>query len=51
GGSLLAIGSAAGVAVLGKSKGKYTFIGHLKWTWVIALGSFASIIVHLLVNH
>ncbi|ORU22272.1 sodium:proton antiporter, partial [Francisella tularensis subsp. holarctica] len=51
GGSLLAIGSAAGVAVMGKSKGKYTFIGHLKWTWVIALGYFASIIVHLLVNH
>ncbi|MDE4992518.1 sodium:proton antiporter, partial [Francisella tularensis subsp. holarctica] len=51
GGSLLAIGSAAGVAVMGKSKGKYTFIGHLKCTWVIALGYFASIIVHLLVKH
>ncbi|AEE27082.1 sodium:proton antiporter NhaD [Francisella hispaniensis] len=51
GGSLLAIGSAAGVAVMGKSKGKYTFMGHLKWTWVIALGYFASIIVHLLINH
>ncbi|AJI57760.1 sodium:proton antiporter NhaD [Francisella philomiragia] len=51
GGSLLAIGSAAGVAVMGKSKGKYTFMGHLKWTWVIAIGYFASIIVHLLINH
>ncbi|KEI34872.1 Na+/H+ antiporter NhaD type [Francisella sp. W12-1067] len=50
GGSLLSIGSAAGVAVMGKSKGKYTFIGHLKWTWVIAVGYFASIIVHLLIN-
>ncbi len=51
GGSLLAIGSAAGVAVMGKSKGKYTFMGHLKWTWVIAIGYFASIAVHLLINH
>ncbi len=51
GGSLLSIGSAAGVAVMGKSKGKYTFMGHLKWTWVIAIGYFASIIVHLLINH
>lgn len=51
GGSLLAIGSAAGVAVMGKSKGKYTFMGHLKWTWAIALGYFASIIVHLIINH
>jgi Na+/H+ antiporter NhaD/arsenite permease-like protein len=50
GGSLLSIGSAAGVAVMGKSKGKYTFIGHLKWTWVIALGYFASIAVHLLIS-
>ncbi|APC97053.1 sodium:proton antiporter NhaD [Francisella frigiditurris] len=50
GGSLLSIGSAAGVAVMGKSKGKYTFMGHLKWTWVIAIGYFASIIVHLLIN-
>ncbi|QIW10964.1 sodium:proton antiporter NhaD [Francisella sp. LA112445] len=51
GGSLLAIGSAAGVAVMGKAKGKYTFMGHLKWTWVIAIGYFASIAVHLLINH
>ncbi|AJC48469.1 sodium:proton antiporter NhaD [Allofrancisella guangzhouensis] len=50
GGSLLSIGSAAGVAVMGKSKGKYTFIGHLKWTWVIAIGYFASIVVHVLIN-
>lgn len=50
GGSLLSIGSAAGVAVMGKSKGKYTFMGHLKWTWVIAIGYFASIIVHMLIS-
>ena len=51
GGSLLSIGSAAGVAVMGKSKGKYTFMGHLKWTWVIAVGYFASIAVHLFINN
>ncbi len=50
GGSLLSIGSAAGVAVLGKAKGKYTFTSHLKWTWAIAIGYFASIAVHLIIN-
>ena len=38
GGSMLSIGSAAGVALMGQSKGMYTFFGHLKWTPVIALG-------------
>jgi hypothetical protein len=32
GGSLLSIGSAAGVALMGQSKGMYTFFSHLKWT-------------------
>ncbi|MDJ0981115.1 MAG: sodium:proton antiporter NhaD [Kiloniellales bacterium] len=50
GGSLLSIGSAAGVALMGASKGQYTFMGHLKWAPVIALGYFASIWVHFLVN-
>jgi Na+/H+ antiporter NhaD/arsenite permease-like protein len=50
GGSLLAIGSAAGVALLGTAKGKYTFAGHLKWTPVIALGYAAGIVTHFLVN-
>ncbi|MDX1795511.1 MAG: sodium:proton antiporter NhaD [Hydrogenovibrio sp.] len=50
GGSLLSIGSAAGVALMGQSKGKYTFIGHLKWTPAIMLGYFASIWVHMLIN-
>ena len=49
GGSLLAIGSAAGVALLGTAKGKYTFAGHLKWTPVIALGYAAGILTHFLV--
>lgn len=50
GGSLLSIGSAAGVALMGQSKEQYTFLGHLKWSPVIALGYFASIAVHMLLN-
>jgi Na+/H+ antiporter NhaD/arsenite permease-like protein len=50
GGSLLSIGSAAGVALMGQAKGKYTFFSHLRWSWAIALGYAASIGVHLLVN-
>ncbi|NPA72418.1 MAG: sodium:proton antiporter [Gammaproteobacteria bacterium] len=50
GGSLLSVGSAAGVALMGQSKGQYTFFSHLKWTPVIALGYFASIWVHLQIN-
>jgi len=50
GGSLLSIGSAAGVALMGQARGIYTFGAHLKWTWAIALGYIASIWVHFLVN-
>jgi Na+/H+ antiporter NhaD/arsenite permease-like protein len=50
GGSLLSVGSAAGVALMGVSKGQYTFFGHLKWTWAVALGYFASIYTHLWFN-
>jgi NhaD family Na+/H+ antiporter len=50
GGSLLSIGSAAGVALMGQAKGKYTFLGHLKWSWAIALGYAASIVVHMWIN-
>ncbi|MCO7186895.1 MULTISPECIES: sodium:proton antiporter NhaD [unclassified Pseudoalteromonas] len=50
GGSLLSIGSAAGVALMGQARGYYTFFGHLKWTPVIALGYAASILVHLWLN-
>jgi Na+/H+ antiporter NhaD/arsenite permease-like protein len=50
GGSLLSIGSAAGVAVMGKARGVYTFFSHLKWTWAIALGYAAGIWTHLLLN-
>jgi Na+/H+ antiporter NhaD/arsenite permease-like protein len=50
GGSLLSVGSAAGVALMGASRGAYTFFSHLKWTWAIALGYAASIWLHLLIN-
>ncbi|PCK00753.1 MAG: sodium:proton antiporter [Alteromonadaceae bacterium] len=50
GGSLLSIGSAAGVALMGQARGQYTFFSHLKWTPVIAIGYAASIWVHLLLN-
>ncbi len=50
GGSLLSVGSAAGVALMGQSKGMYTFFSHLKWSWAIALGYVASIGTHMLVN-
>jgi len=50
GGSLLSIGSAAGVAVMGQARGIYTFTSHLKWTPVIALGYIASIFTHLWLN-
>lgn len=50
GGSLLAIGSAAGVALMGQAKGFYTFSSHLKWMPAIALGYAASIYTHLLIN-
>jgi len=50
GGSLLSIGSAAGVALMGQARGIYTFFAHLKWTWAIALGYVASIWVHLWIN-
>ena len=50
GGSMLSIGSAAGVALMGSARGIYTFGAHLKWTWAIALGYAASIAAHLFIN-
>jgi len=50
GGSLLSIGSAAGVALMGQARGMYTFFSHLRWTWAIALGYAASIAVHMWIN-
>jgi NhaD family Na+/H+ antiporter len=50
GGSLLSIGSAAGVALMGQARGVYTFFAHLKWSWAVALGYAVSIVAHLWLN-
>ena len=50
GGSLLSIGSAAGVALMGQARGRYTFFGHLKWTPAILLGYAASVMAHIWLN-
>ncbi|NVK21805.1 MAG: sodium:proton antiporter NhaD [Kangiellaceae bacterium] len=50
GGSLLSVGSAAGIALMGQAKEHYTFLRHLKWSPVIALGYFLSIGCHFLLN-
>jgi Na+/H+ antiporter NhaD/arsenite permease-like protein len=50
GGSMLSIGSAAGVGLMGVARGYYTFFSHLKWTPVIILGYAAAIGTHFLVN-
>ena len=50
GGSLLSIGSAAGVALMGVARGQYTFMSHLKWTPILLLGYAAAIAAHFLIN-
>lgn len=50
GGSLLSVGSAAGVALMGQARGHYTFFGHLVWAPVILLGYIAGILTHLWLN-
>ena len=50
GGSLLSIGSAAGVALMGQARQGYTFLAHLRWTPVIAVGYAAGIGAHLWIS-
>ena len=50
GGSLLSVGSAAGVAVMGVDRKHYTFMSHLKWAPVIGVGYIASIFTWWLVT-
>ena len=45
GGSLISFGSAAGVGVMGKLKGVYTFGAHMRVSWTILVGYFASIAI------
>jgi len=50
GGSLLSIGSAAGIALMGLSGGNYTFFKHLRWTPAISAGFALSLMAHYLIN-
>jgi len=43
GGSLISFGSAAGVGVMGKLKGVYTFNSHMKYAWTILIGYWTSV--------
>lgn len=45
GGSMISFGSAAGVGVMGKLHGIYTFGAHMKYAWIIVIGYFVSIAV------
>lgn len=50
GGSILSVGSAAGVALMGQARGIYTFTSHLRWSWAVGLGYGAAILAHLWLN-
>jgi len=50
GGSLLSVGSAAGVALMGQARGIYSFSRHLKWSWAVGLGYVAAILAHLWIS-
>jgi Na+/H+ antiporter NhaD/arsenite permease-like protein len=50
GGSLVSIGTAAGVALMELVRNHYTFINHLRWSWAIGMGYIASVLTHLWVN-
>lgn len=45
GGSLISFGSAAGVGVMGKMQGIYTFESHMKLAWTVMVGYIASLAV------
>lgn len=45
GGSLISFGSAAGVGVMGKLNGIYTFGSHMKLAWTILVGYIVSVSV------
>lgn len=43
GGSLISFGSAAGVGVMGKLHGIYTFGSHMKFAWTVLIGYIVSV--------
>ena len=50
GGSMLSIGSSAGIALMGIAGKNYTFMKHLAWLPAIALGYGVAITAHLMLN-
>ena len=45
GGSMISFGSAAGVGVMGKLHGIYTFGAHMKYSWTVLIGYIVSCII------
>jgi Na+/H+ antiporter NhaD/arsenite permease-like protein len=45
GGSLISFGSAAGVGVMGKLHGIYTFSSHMKYAWTVFVGYVVSVLI------
>jgi len=45
GGSLISFGSAAGVGVMGRLKGIYTFQAHMQYSWTILIGYAVSLVI------
>ena len=45
GGSLISFGSAAGVGVMGKLRGIYTFGSHMKYAWTVLVGYLLSLVI------
>ena len=45
GGSMISFGSAAGVGVMGKLKGIYTFGAHMKYAWTVVAGYIVSVVI------
>jgi Na+/H+ antiporter NhaD/arsenite permease-like protein len=45
GGSLISFGSAAGVGVMGKLHGIYTFSSHMKLAWTVLVGYIVSVAI------
>lgn len=45
GGSLISFGSAAGVGVMGKMSGIYTFASHIKLAWTVLVGYIVSVAI------
>ncbi len=45
GGSLISFGSAAGVGVMGRMRGIYTFGSHMKLAWTVLAGYIISLII------